>query len=254
MLLMPFLCAAILSRQFRWTESVALVAVAFAFAAKDPLVVLARQRLVWKQPHPETRTALRWLAVETPVLAISGVVLLLAGPWYAYVILALGAGLFAVLAVMVNVRNRQRSEWFQAASAIALTSTSLVACLSALGTIPHWGWVLWLLTALQATAGIFVVHSRLDARIAVRKGEASPPGNRRAALWSLGALLIAAILFVFLRRFFIAAALLIAVAGYAFELRRQKDRNSLAMPLTRVGRQTLALSIVYGVLIIVGLW
>ena len=55
MLLTPFFCAALLLRQVRWTELIALVAIVFAFAIKDPLVVVARQRMVWKQEHAETR-------------------------------------------------------------------------------------------------------------------------------------------------------------------------------------------------------
>src|SRR5579883_969190 len=77
MLLSPFVSAAILVREFRWTELAALVAVVFAFAAKDPLTVLARQRFVWKQPHPETAVAKRWLAVELPVIAVCGAVLMI---------------------------------------------------------------------------------------------------------------------------------------------------------------------------------
>jgi hypothetical protein len=254
MLLLPFVCAAILLRQVSWTEAVAFVAVVFAFAVKDPLVVVVRQRLVWKQPHPETQVAQRWLAIELPVLAVCALTLLLNGPWRAYVLLGSGAAAFAVLAVYVNVRNRQRAEWFQIVSAIVLTSTSLVACLSVLRSIPSWVWMLWPLNALQATAAIFVVHARLDARIALRKSEAAPAGNRRAAILSLAALLLAAAFAVYGRRLGIAAALLAAVAGYAFELRRQRDAASLPMPLRRVGQQALALAILYGVLVIVGLW
>jgi len=40
--------------------------------------------------------------------------------------------------------------------------------LSATGAIAPWCWGLWLLLAMQATAGILVVHARLDARIAAR--------------------------------------------------------------------------------------
>jgi hypothetical protein len=254
MLLLPFICAAVLLRQVSWTEVAALVAVVFAFAVKDPLVVVVRQRLVWKQPRPETQAARRWLAIELPVLAVCAIVLILSGPWPAYLLLGAGAAAFEVLTVYVNVRNRQRAEWFQVVSAVALTTASLVACLSVLGMIPSWAWTLWPLNALQATAAIFVVHARLDARIALRKSEAAPTGNRRAAILSLAALFLAAVLAVYARSLWIAAALLVAVAGYAFELRRQRDAASLQMPLRRVGLQALALAILYGVLVIVGLW
>jgi len=254
MLLIPFLCAALLLRQVRWSEVVALCAIVCAFAIKEPLVVVARQRLVWKQQHAETKSARQWAAVELALLAACGSVLMLTGDWHSFALLFLGGIAFAALAVMVNVHNLQRSEWFQVASATALTSTSLVACLSVQGRVTGWCWLLWLLTSLQSAAGIFVVHSRLDARLAARKGQAGNTDSRRAAFISLFLLVIAAACFVFIARFWIAAALMIAAAGYLLELRRQKDVASLQMPLQRVGQQALALSILYASVIVIGLW
>ena len=252
MLLTPFFSAAILLRHAQWTEAVALVAAFCAFAAKDPLVVLVRQRLVWHTEHPETRAARRWLAVELLVMASSGVVLILAAPWPGLALLALGALGFGILAVWINLRNRQRSPWFQVATAAALTSTSLLACVSVTGTVPPWGWTLWLLCALQASAGIFAVHARLDARINLRTGNGVRGSSRRAAFWSIGALVAAAA--AFWRSPWIAAALSIAAAVYAWELRRQQDAEALRMALARVGIQSLALSLLYAALIVVGLW
>ena len=254
MLLIPFFAAAILLRQFYWTEMIALVAVACAFAIKDPLVVLARQRFVWKQTHPETKPAIRSAAIEFMLLAVCGLALILTRDWRPLLLLFSGAGAFTVLAVVINVRNRQRSEWFQVASAIALSSTALAVCLSGPGSIPNWAWLLWLLTSLQAIAGIFVVHARLDARIAARKGAAAESASRRAAYLSQAVLLIAAAAFAYSGRFWICAALLAASGGYLWELRRQKNPASLQMSLKRVGQEALTLSIAYSLLIIVGLW
>ena len=254
MLLTPFFAAAILLWQFSWLELVALVAIGCAFAIKDPLVVMARQRLVWKQEHAETKQAKRSAAIEFVLLAACGLALVLFRNWRPFILLFLAAAGFTVLAVMVNVHNRQRSEWFQVASAVALTSTALAACLSARGSITGWCWQLWMLSALQATAGIFVVHARLDARIAARKGDAQVSGSRRAALVCEIVLLIAAATFAYFRRFWIAAALAAAAAGYFLELRRQKDPASLQMPLKRVGQQALGLSIAYSLMIVAGLW
>lgn len=251
MFLAPFVAAAVLLRQFHWAEAVALVVIAVAFAAKDPLVVVARQRMVWRHPHPETGAARRWLGVQLPVLAVCGVVLLIRGPWDAYILLAIAALIFTGLAVMVNVQNQQRSVWFQVAGAVALMSTALMACRSVLRTVPAWGWLLWLLCALQSAAGIFVVHARLDARIAARKKEAPPLANRRAAVISVGLLALAG---VSATRPAILLALLIAAIGYGFELYRQNERAELEMPLSQVGLQALGISILYVLLIIVGLW
>src|SRR5262249_38732396 len=155
----PFFAAAILMRQASWPELVIFVAILCAFAIKDPLVVIARQRFVWKHEHAETAGAQKIAAAELLVLAACGITLLLIRGW-AFVPLFLGAGAFTVLAVAVTVRNRQRSVWFQVASAFALSSTALAVCLAAAGGIPEWCWLLWVLCAMQATAGIFVVHAR----------------------------------------------------------------------------------------------
>ena len=259
MLLSPFVCAAVLARQFHWIEIFAFLTIALGFAAKDPLVTLFRQRLTWKQPRPETAVARRWLAVELPILLVSGALLLARGPLAAYALLGLGEGAFGALAVWVNVHTKQRAEWFQVMSAIALTATSLLACLAALREIPRWGWQLWTLCALQATAGIFVVHARLDARIAMRghapAAEGGAIGNRRAAQLAIAVLVGSAIGAAILGfDWEVPAALLLASCGYTYELRRQKDPISLQMPLTRVGIQALTLSIIYGLLLIAGLW
>ena len=254
MLLTPFFCAAILLRHVYWQEIVTLVAIAVAFAIKDPLVVLARQHWVWKQEHAETPPARRSAAFELLVLAICGLALALTRDWLSFGLLFLGAAAFTVLAVSVNVNNRQRSPWFQVLSSIALTSTSMAACLSGSGSVPAWCWLLWCLCAAQATAGIFVVHARLDARISARKGEQAPSGNRSAALLCQAALLLAAAAAALLGRFWIASALAIAALCYLLELRRQRNPASLQMPLKRVGQQALALSTAFALLIIVGLW
>ena len=57
MLLTPIVCVAILLHKWRWNELATLTAAFAALAAKDPMVVLARQCFVWKQQHPETASA-----------------------------------------------------------------------------------------------------------------------------------------------------------------------------------------------------
>ena len=253
MLLIPFFSAAILAREWRWTELAALLAVFCAFAAKDPLVVLARQRWVWKQPHPETQLARKWLLAESLILAVCGAVLVSTWPLTALLAIGLGATAFSAIAIVVTVKNRQRSSLFQIASAIALSSTSIAAGLSANGAIQPWCWQLWALCALQATAGILVVHSRLEARIAVRKG-----GMRNIylvpAIIACLVLLSASSIAGFLRAIAIMTALLITAAFYLQDLREQRDPVSLQKPLVKVGLQNLTVSIAFSLLVIVGLW
>lgn len=266
MLFTPMVCAALLARAWHWSELAVLVAAFAALSAKDPMVVLARQRYVWKQQHDETADAARWFLGWMALLAVSGVILLATWPVRATLALGLGVGIFSALAIAVNVKNKQRSTLFQIASALALTSSSLAVSLSATGTIAPWGWSLWLLMAAQATTGILVVHARLDAKIAARiaakLAAQNPPQPlapadqkfRQAAIVAVVALVCIAIAAAQTGRVWIAAALLLAAAGYAYDLRGQRNPASLDMPLTTVGQRALALSCLYAALLIVGLW
>jgi hypothetical protein len=254
MLFTPIVCAAILARQWRWSELAVVTAAFAALAAKDPLVVLARQRFVWKQRHAETAVAAQWFAGWMALLLLSGLVLVTTWPLKATMAMGLGVGIFAALAIAVNVKNRQRSTLFQIASAAALTSSSLAACLAATGAIAPWCWGLWLLLAMQATAGILVVHARLDARIASRGIAPASEQFRRAAQVALGELFCAAVAAALLRRGWIALALLLAVMGYGYDLRGQRNSAALQIPLKTVGQRALALSSLFSGLLILGFW
>jgi hypothetical protein len=253
MLFTPMVCAAILARTWNWTEIAAFTAAFAALAAKDPMVILARQRLVWKTPHQETPVAARWFGGWMLILAMSGPVLLFTWPFKATLALGLGIGAFSVLAVLVNVKNRQRSTLFQIASAIALTSSSLATSLSATGKVETWCWWLWLFLALQAAAGILVVHARLDARIALRNAKATQT-FRRKAQFAVVVLAGAAETAGVFRQSLVAVALLVAALGYAYDLYSQRNATDLQRPLTSVGLRALALSSVFSILLIAGLW
>jgi len=254
MLLTPIVCVAILAREWRWSELATVAAAIAALAAKDPMVVLARQGFVWKQRHPETTIAAQWLAGWTAVLILCGLVLVHAWPLTAIMALGLGVCVFSAATVAIHVKNRQRSTLFQIVSAAALTSGSLATSLSATGSIAAWCWWLWLLMAMQAGAGVLVVHARLDARIASRGTELANEGHRRAACVAVIVLVCAAAVAAILGRGWIVLALLVVVAGYWYDLQAQRDSAALRIPLKRVGQRALALSSLFAVLVIIGLW
>ncbi len=254
MLLTPIFSVAILARTWRWSELAVLFAAFAAIAAKDPAVVVARQRFLWKQPHSETRAALRWLLAWSAILICSGLVLFFTWPLKAFIGMGLALAAFTAVAVYVNFKNRQRSTLFQIASAAALTSTALATGVAASGSIAPWCWWFWVLMILQASAGILVVHARLDARIAMRANKPAPGNFRRAAQVTLALLACASVSAALLRHFWIALALLLAVSGYAYDLLRQKDSSALQMPLRIVGLRALLLSSLYSALLIAGLW
>ena len=254
MLLTPIVAVGLLARTWHWSELAVLAAAFAAMSAKDPAVLLMRQRFVWKKPSPEASAAARWLIGWSAVLVASVAVLFATCPLRAFLAVGAGVAAFGCLAIFVNLKNRQRSTLFQIASAAALTSTSVATCLAAAGSVARWCWWFWALSALQATAGILVVHARLDARIALRKATAASPQFRRAAQVALTVLLSAAIAAAVLRHIPIALALALAAAGYAWDLKRQKNPASLQMPLKTVGQQALLLSSLYAALLIAGLW
>jgi hypothetical protein len=100
-----------------------------------------------------------------------------------------------------------------------------------------------------------VVHARLDARIALRQpaGEHSARFRRASQIW-LVALACAACISLISGRGWIALALLVAMLGYYIDLRRQRDSAALQLPLKKVGQRALAVSSVFAVLLIIGLW
>jgi len=254
MALTPFACVAILARAWRWSELLLPIAVFSALAAKDPAVLLVRQRFIWKHEHPDAPLAAKWLAVWFSALIVSAVLLLLDWPLKAVLWMGFGIGCFSLLAVAVNVRNHQRSVLFQLASGAALTSSSLATCLSATGVIAPWCWWFWALSTAQAFAGILVVRARLDARLALR---GTPPPDqtfRKAAMWSIGLLACAAVTATILRKGWIAVAIILAVVGYWYDLRAQTQKMSLQMPLMVVGQRSLALSLLYSGRLILGFW
>jgi len=254
MLLTPIFSVAILARTWHWSEIAVLTAAFAAISAKDPAVLVMRQRFVWKQRSPESSSAFVWLLGWILLLVTSVLVLVATWPLKAFLAMGAGVAIFGCVAILVNLKNRQRSTLFQIASAAALTSTSLAACVSATGTIAPWCWWFWALITMQASAGILVVHARLDARIALRKPAAASLQFRHAAQGSLGLLLFAALAAITLGRPWIALALVLASIAYAYDLMRQKNSASLQIPLKTVGLQALTLSAVYCILLIAGLW
>lgn len=238
-----------------WLTAIpAAIAVAVAFLIREPLLVLARQRWVWRGPErPETAPARKWAAIELGL----GIAAALTVMWPVRLLIALGAAAAAVtaVAIYITLRNRQRAIWFQGLSAVGLSASGLVACLTVTGEIPSWGWWWWGLHAAHFFAGILVVHVRLEARIAARKSCPAPeefPKLRRdtAAIEALFAGAGAAMLatgFVWY-----GAAALLSAAWHFYNLYAARTPAAVAMPMTSVGQRALAASIIFTLLTAAG--
>lgn len=254
MVLTPMVAVAILARAWDARELLLPMAAIAAMGAKDPLVLLLRERLVWKRRHADSANALRWFAGWMAIFLVCTGVILEGWPVRATMWMSVALGVFAILAIAVNVKNQQRSTLFQIASGAALSSSAVAMCLTITGGVATWCWWFWGLMTLQASAGILVVHARLDARLALR-GKAEPGEKfRRAAIWFLGLMGCTAIYAALQGRAWVAIGLAVAVAGFGYDLYQQRSRDALELPLKKVGQRSLALSMVYAVLMIVALW
>lgn len=239
LLLQPFLAGVILAGELRWSLLPALGLVLFGFILREPLVILARQRFVWKVPNPQTPEACRWLGWEVVAVLVSAAWLGRAVPVKVLAGGLAGAALFTGFAVWVTVRNRQRSSVFQCLTAIALTGTGPFAVWVLQLRVPAWSWALWTLLGLHAVAAIFVVHARLERR-AARVREAD--GLNRAAWVAQAVQVLAAVLFWLVHPALALPPLFTGVTG-SLELLRLRSEASLKEPLTRVGFRTLAISL-----------
>lgn len=250
MLLVPFVAACILAGRWNVALLLALLAVLLVFVLREPLIVLVRQRWLWRDPHPETEAARRTLLFELPLLAMCGLWLAFSAPLIPLAALgAMAAGLTGV-AVWMTLRNRQRSIPLQVASAFGLGSSALLVSLVSTGTIAPWAWWLWLFSSLHALVGVLTVHARLDHLAAQRNSKlADQAARRRRAAGVAAALqcLIAVVAAFSDWRY--AMPLALSGATHLVEL----SRISKLEPLKRVGYRALTLSMVHATVTVVAL-
>ncbi len=163
MLVLPLLAAAYLLHPPPGRLLASFVLVMALFLSRAPLIVVARQRWVWRSPHEETAEAWRWLRVLVPAAAISGFAAIPSESWSIAANCGVGAAVLMGLSVWLAVRNRQHSILFQAAGSAGLAASSLVAGLAA-PPLSATAWILWASFALHGISAIPVVHARLALR------------------------------------------------------------------------------------------
>jgi hypothetical protein len=249
MLLVPFAGALLLAR--RWDVSLipSTIAMLTVFLVREPLLVLARQRWVWRESRPESITALRWLAVESALIVLAGCWLLMLWPWWVVACFGGMAALLTALVVWLTINNRQRSIALQTASAAGLAASPLAVSLAVNRSIHEWAIWLWLLSTAHSTASILVVHARLETRIAARV-PGKPAASLKPAWAAQGALLAGGLLCLISGRTMLAAALFVSASVHVWDLRTLQQ----ATPLRTVGLRAMALSILFAAVVLSGLW
>ncbi len=253
MLLQPFVAAAILCRTWNTELTVSLVALLVAFIIREPLVVLARQRWVWRDTRPETAVAKRVLAWEVPLLVLCGGFLWLRLPRMPLVALAALGLMMTGAAIWMTLKNRQRSTALQIVSAFGLSSGALLAALAGVHELPPWVWVLWLVLSLHSFVGVLVVHARLELRIRPSK-EMHPSTALRVAYVAVGFLLVPAIWAAATWSYALAGAIAFSIMVHLAELYQLQRDEAMRERLQRVGLRMLGTSILHSALTVAALW
>lgn len=252
MLVQPLVCAGLIAMRWHWSFIPTAVVAISVFLIRAPLVVLSRQRWVWREPHVELPRARRWVATLLPIIAASGVALLYRWELWWFIAFSIGAVVMTAYAVWMTVHNRQRSVWLQIASSFGLTSSGMAGALALTNEGTQWAWWLWLLSAAQAAAGILVVHARLEARVAARTRNPESTSSFRAAV-AAQVLLVPLAILAWRVSPWLTAAMLLPAAVHAYELRTLRSSKALATPLRTIGFRAMGLSIAVSVLLIIGL-
>lgn len=253
MLLFPFFSAAVLARNWSWDLAPALAATLAVFLAREPLAVLLRQRLVWKEPRPESAAARRTLVLTAAVGVIASLRLFAVVP--AAWLFGLGAAAAVLTAAFVYalLNNLQRSVPLQIAGSLGLACSAVLAYLCA-GKAPDEILILLVgVHALHNAGAVFTVHARLEA-IQARRDPERGEGERKVAwAWQLVQGCAAAAL-LWPRGALPAAALALPVVVHVYDLVRFRDPAYLKVRLQAVGFRELGLSLVVSALVVAGLW
>lgn len=252
MLLFPLVSAMILTRGREWSLAAAGGAALAVFLLREPLLVMARQRYLWREVRPETAAARRSLLVFGGLLTASGAWLALVAPLPWLIGLGLAAAALTAVPVYGALRNLQRSPLLQIAGAVGLTASALLPNLAA-GLPPDRVLLLLMGAHVVHSAGsVLVVHARLEAARALKTNTPAHGRHTAAAIWlGLHALASAALVLAGEPRLGLILALPLAM--HAADLSRLKNPQFLRTPLRRVGFRELGLSTVFAALLVAAL-
>ncbi|MBI5283398.1 MAG: YwiC-like family protein [Candidatus Solibacter usitatus] len=248
LLLTPFVAALLVAGRLNGEAALALAAVLAAFLVREPLIVLARQRWVWREQRAEAAVARKWLLIWGLAVAGSGGALVWRWGWREAGLMGAGAAALTGIAVWMTVNNRQRSAWLQVASCGGLTFSAVASARAVSGGFPQWAWILWGLCWLQGVAGILTVHTRLEALTGKKTGKTE---NRfRPQAWAaVGLMAGVAVGLAVKGAWLLAPAPGLAALAHGWELAAMRLETRLKV----VGLRAMSLSIGYALLVVAAL-
>lgn len=248
MLLFPFLAALVVAGEPSWESLAALVALLGVFMVQEPLLVLLRQRFVWRERRAITSQAVSTLLRAGLPAAAASALVLWRLPWKPLVVLGAGAAVLLALRMALTLANKQRSAVLQVVEATGLSATALLGYLSARGALHEAAYVLWAVFSLHHAAALFVIRARLEA-IAGARSVSALLRRYRVAAWVAQAVLLAAVLGTAAAGgYVLAAAFAVPLVLHSVDLLRLGDPAFLKTPLVRVGWREVAISTAFAVL------
>ena len=239
----------------------ALLAVFAVFLLREPLLVFWRNRMAIakygrKQPGAAGRTGeeaedARFSLWVYSAIALAAAIYLLAYlPVVPLLLLGSGVGLLTLAALYLTVHNYQRHPALQIATAIGLTSSSLMAYLAGRGQLETLAFWIWGLCTAHSTSSVLMVHARLESMMAGKKTTpAFNPARHRALFGQLGLLALWGVLAATGRPWLIAPFFPPAIL-HAWELWQFQNRKGLRIPMRRVGWMQLTASVAFCLLLI----
>ncbi len=264
MVSLPFLAGAIVAGGWaNWRTLAALLAVFSVFLLRVPLLVLMRARAAANKygeitagkgasgaNRLEIEHARFSLGLYALVAAMAGLYLAVSLPLALLLPLGGGAALLTLASLFFTVRNYQRHPALQILSVFALTSSTLVAYLSARGQLEAPAFWIWMLSAAHGSASVLVVRARLESLVANRKPGAASRNLWRHALEAQAGLWLLLGLFGAFGRPWLIIPFLPPMALHTWELWRLRSGRAAPIPLHRVGWMQLGASLAFSVLLI----
>jgi hypothetical protein len=259
MVLLPFLAGALVAgNAFQWRVLSAALTVLSVFVLREPLVFAIRKHLAAKKGYRQTPEvtlpeAKQSLVVYGAAGLAAASVLPFSLPLLPLALLGTGATGLLLLSVVMAAHNQQRSVSLQLVGVAGLTSSALLAYLSALGRLDERAFWVWGLCLLHSAASVLMVRARLER---LGRGKRAGAETFPQKFWWSAVSMQAAlgVFFVFLvasGRSWILLPFLAPALLHGWEmlkLRNLHQRPSLSMQ--QVGLLQLGASIVFCLLLV----
>jgi len=262
MVSLPFLAGAVVGGDWVTVRVLAaLLAVFSVILLREPLLFYWRQRAARNKygcpSRPaaasggyERRNALLSLLIYCLGGAIAGLYLAAQLPLVPLLLLGCGAALLTVVAAHFTVRNYQRHPVLQIASAMGLTSSSLVAYLASSGRWEAPAFWIWGLFAAHSSVSVLIVHARLETMIAAKTSASAPTADRRNAWIAQAGIGLLLATLAISGRPWLVLPFLPPLLLHIWELRQFQPEKLHRLPMRRVGWMQLTASVAFCLLLI----